>query len=253
MEQIFAGMGYYAAPDRPLTPYWIKPGEERLELLIAGKVVFEENGRESLYGPGIIFWHREGECTVCRPVQKDPYRCFVVSFLTEDTPRCVPRVNRWNDREEFNSFCREMFYQAHADGLDRKLFGRMLYWRLVWGVSCGRQPETSSLPPALKTIQMRLMEEPEREWDIARLANEAGMSESSLYALFRKYFEISPHQYLLQQRVHRARMNLAECDLPIKEVAVRCGFSSLENFYRAFRKACGMTPAAYRRQITPER
>ena len=72
MEQIFAGMGYYAAPDRPLTPYWIKPGEERLELLIAGKVVFEENGRESLYGPGTIFWHREGECTVCRPVQKDP-------------------------------------------------------------------------------------------------------------------------------------------------------------------------------------
>ena len=37
MDQIFVGMGYYAAPDRPLLPYWIKPGEERLELLIAGK------------------------------------------------------------------------------------------------------------------------------------------------------------------------------------------------------------------------
>lgn len=76
--------------------------------------------------------------------------------------------------------------------------------------------------------------------------NSYGMSERSFYRAWREIFSVSPRQYLLKHREDEARRLLCETDLPLSEIARRCGYSSLSYFHQAFRKSLGMTPGRYR-------
>jgi AraC family transcriptional regulator len=59
---------------------------------------------------------------------------------------------------------------------------------------------------------------------------------------------ISPHQYLLQQRVERAKQLLKQRNLSIVDIAFQCGFNSQSHFTRCFRKWTGITPKAYQQE-----
>jgi AraC family transcriptional regulator len=66
---------------------------------------------------------------------------------------------------------------------------------------------------------------------------------------FRRATGVAPHQYLLRARVVRAKHLLAATDLRIATIALDCGFCHQEHLTRAFRKQCGITPAAYRAAV----
>ena len=80
------------------------------------------------------------------------------------------------------------------------------------------------------------------------MARASGVSVSRLHALFREELDTTPHAWLLEQRLVKAREWLATTEAPIAEIALRAGFSEQSALTRALRKATGMTPAAYRRQ-----
>lgn len=58
----------------------------------------------------------------------------------------------------------------------------------------------------------------------------------------------TPHQHLLALRIERAKRLLAG-ELPIADIACRCGFSHQEHLTRVFGRIVGMTPSAYRRNL----
>ena len=60
---------------------------------------------------------------------------------------------------------------------------------------------------------------------------------------------MTPAEAVERLRVEAARRLLEQTDLPIGEVARRCGLGVMETFYRAFRSQLGVTPAAYRRTV----
>ena len=65
---------------------------------------------------------------------------------------------------------------------------------------------------------------------------------------FRAALGKPPHQYLIQLRIEAARRLLTGTRLPIAEIALECGFASQEHLTHLFRRAMGVTPAAFRRQ-----
>ena len=76
--------------------------------------------------------------------------------------------------------------------------------------------------------------------------NAQGMSERSFYRAWSEIFSVPPRQYLLKHREDEARRLLCETDLPLSDIAGRCGYSSLSYFHQAFRRGLGMTPGQYR-------
>lgn len=66
-------------------------------------------------------------------------------------------------------------------------------------------------------------------------------------AQFRKVARTTMGGYLAQCRLADARRLLITTDLPIGQVAAASGFGSVSRFYPAFRSACGIPPAAFRR------
>lgn len=81
---------------------------------------------------------------------------------------------------------------------------------------------------------------------LANLAQLAGMSQSHFSRLFKQSMGLSPHQYLLRQRVERAKQLLKDTSQPVVEIALACGFDSHSHFSRQFRQITGVTPKAYR-------
>ncbi|MGM0442671.1 MAG: helix-turn-helix transcriptional regulator [Fibrobacterota bacterium] len=82
---------------------------------------------------------------------------------------------------------------------------------------------------------------------VADIAREACLSASHLSALFRADTGYTVMGYLTRVRLEAGRRLLRDHDLPISEVAARCGFSSHSHFSRACRKAWNMTPKKLRR------
>lgn len=81
---------------------------------------------------------------------------------------------------------------------------------------------------------------------VAHMAHQLGLSPGHFGVRFREYMGTSPARHLQRLRMQEAMRRLRETRQPIKAIAEGLGYEELPNFYRAFRKAVGHTPAAYR-------
>jgi AraC family transcriptional regulator len=86
----------------------------------------------------------------------------------------------------------------------------------------------------------------EQDIKLADLATLLNMSQFHFSHLFKRAIGTSPYQYLLQQRIERAKKLLKDRDRSIMEIALMCGFNSHSHLSKQFRQATGMTPKAYR-------
>jgi AraC-like DNA-binding protein len=99
---------------------------------------------------------------------------------------------------------------------------------------------------AIRNAAVRMRESAEVPLDLPTLARELNVS----YRWFRRAFAyhtgLSPHKYLLEIRLARARGLLAQSSLSIKEIAMRTGFEDTQYFCRFFHKKVGQTPGVWR-------
>lgn len=86
----------------------------------------------------------------------------------------------------------------------------------------------------------------DRKIKLADLASAIGISQFHFSRLFKQSMGISPHQYLLQQRIDRAKQLLKNKDLSVIDIAFMCGFNSHSHLSKQFRQHTGLTPTAYR-------
>ena len=85
-----------------------------------------------------------------------------------------------------------------------------------------------------------------RELSLDELARVACLSPYHFVRSFRAAVGRTPHRYLVERRVARARALLDAGSLPLAQVADLCGFASQTHFTSAFKRAVGTTPGAYR-------
>ncbi|AFZ32375.1 transcriptional regulator, AraC family [Gloeocapsa sp. PCC 7428] len=86
----------------------------------------------------------------------------------------------------------------------------------------------------------------DQDIQLADLAQLVGMSQFHFSRLFKQSMKLSPHQYLLQQRIERAKQLLKTTKYSVVEIALQCGFNSHSHLSKQFRQLTGMTPKAYR-------
>lgn len=94
--------------------------------------------------------------------------------------------------------------------------------------------------------------EPERDWTVASLAREAGMSRSAFSARFTQLVGETALRYLTQWRMRLARTRLRETSEPISVISERVGYESEAAFCRAYKRMFGAPPGSARRSVTPE-
>jgi len=93
-----------------------------------------------------------------------------------------------------------------------------------------------------------LHREPSRDWSVAALASEVGMSRSALSARFSKLVGQSVMQYLTEWRMQLAREELLETGQTVAALTEKYGYQSEASFSRAFKRTFGMAPGSARKE-----
>ncbi|MFQ4138527.1 AraC family transcriptional regulator [Nodosilinea sp. PGN35] len=85
-----------------------------------------------------------------------------------------------------------------------------------------------------------------RDLSLTELASVVNISPTYFASLFKKVIGISPHQYVIKQRVERAEVMLKGTDLAIADIALQVGFSSQSHLTQQFKRLTGVTPKQVR-------
>ncbi|MEO0351333.1 MAG: AraC family transcriptional regulator [Cyanobacteria bacterium P01_A01_bin.15] len=87
-----------------------------------------------------------------------------------------------------------------------------------------------------------------QDLSILDLATLTSMSESHFSRSFKQSVGTSPYQYLIQQRVERAKQLLKQQSRAISTIALDCGFANQTHLTKVFRQITGMTPKVYQKR-----
>ena len=101
------------------------------------------------------------------------------------------------------------------------------------------------LKQVLDLIGDRLSE----EISIEQMADYLDLSPFHFCHQFKKSVGITPHQYVMQQRVDLAKRMLKRQTIPLSDVAFDCGFSNQSHLGRVFKRYTGTTPKRYQQEF----
>ena len=138
-------------------------------------------------------------------------------------------------------------HQSMLDALMRQLVIHLLRSHLT--VRQSAQIELSRAGPVDRRLR-RAIEfmhtNFERDLALEEIASAAYLSEYHFARLFKRIMGVTPHGYLANLRIERARKLLAETALPVSEIALTVGYQSQSHFTKVFKSVTGITPRAYR-------
>jgi AraC family transcriptional regulator len=89
----------------------------------------------------------------------------------------------------------------------------------------------------------------EDDLSLDEMAQSVGLSTAHFARMFRKSTGETPHQFVLRQRLERAKAMLRVPDARILDVALACGFKSQQHFAQVFRDLWGISPTEYRQDL----
>jgi len=110
---------------------------------------------------------------------------------------------------------------------------------------------TAAMDPALGPVLTAIHQAPERDWSVDELARLAALSRSAFAARFVALLGQSPGAYVLQRRLDHAAHLLRSTREPVARIAASVGYASEAAFSRAFARAHGDSPRAWRAAHAP--
>ncbi|MDJ0536360.1 MAG: AraC family transcriptional regulator [Xenococcaceae cyanobacterium MO_207.B15] len=115
---------------------------------------------------------------------------------------------------------------------------------------CTTKPKLSSYGDGLSKSKLKqvteyIQENLDRNLKIIELAAIAQISPYHFIRLFKNSMGKTPHQYILQQRIKKAKYLLQHSELSIPEIAAIVGFCDQSHFTRYFKRVTGLTPRQF--------
>lgn len=157
-----------------------------------------------------------------------------------DFPTLLPR----EETEEMNSLFNQLF--AKKEDLCERM---SLYYRIVKILLRVAKPKKLLGNESLLAVIHYLHRHHAKQIEVSELAEVAHMSESNLYASFKRQFGTSPIAYLNHYRLTLASDLLKQTDLPVAKIAEQVGFSDPLYFSKLFHKTFRASPRQYRKLV----
>lgn len=92
-----------------------------------------------------------------------------------------------------------------------------------------------------------ILENYEQDLNLDFLAEQFHTSKFHLLRMFKRYYGQSPHQFLIEKRIERAKSYLREGNT-VSECCFAMGFSSLSSFSKLFKTKTGLSPSEFKKR-----
>jgi AraC-like DNA-binding protein len=176
-----------------------------------------------------------------------PYRLWHNGLFTPDRPVHHIGLNQevMADYEQIVRLCRQQTpgFQVRMGALVLQLLAH-----IHWIETTSRTTVGDS--ELVQRARMVINDQLDSGIEVEQIAQHAGVGYTRLLDIFRQYTGLTPYQYYLQMRIHRAKELLQDPRLSIKEVAARMSFENQYYFSRLFRSKTGMTPSQWKARFS---
>lgn len=204
--------------------------------------------------PGLGIWHPGDEQSFDWQGGGSRQFLFVEPERVAQILECPPGLRRLRGNETLASPLAKMILRAlvcdlHDGSPAGALVGDGLIVALIAhlrGADPGAHQGGGLAPVVRKRVLAHMDERLACPVTLAELAGLARMSARHFCRAFHASTGYSPHQYLLRQRVERAKALLGEGRMPLSDIAQSVGFADQSQFTRTFKRHAGITPASYR-------
>lgn len=175
--------------------------------------------------PHAMQWYKNSESPFLFSKETAPIVYQLLSIL----------LNSYEQRECNNPLLIQGLFQTIMVELTRSLSSHAVS-------DIGKYHDINRLLPALKKVHSDYS----LALTAATLSAECNLSESTFRLLFRKHLKMTPGGYLTELRLQKARELLYGTELPILDIALEVGFTSLTSFYQNFQKQYHTSPGKWR-------
>ena len=253
---------------RPGADLHVHPGCIEVCMCVRGNVRYDANGMVYPVLPGHVFISRPDEphrrrdnpkgMILYRMLFSVPPKGGRILDLPERDSAYVAQslmrlpVRLFHATERLKTAFVRLFSVFDSDASDRTL--HRLEMRnaalelLLALVEAPKAPHSAKGRPnsKVKDIARRISEHPEGDYPVAALAEEAALSPFAFTESFKRATGLTPHAYVMDQRVRRAKADLSKGGASVSYVAAKWRFSSAQHMSAAFRRVLGITPSQVR-------
>lgn len=239
------------AIDRATFPYY------SLELVVRGRGALVLAGRPYTLQPGALFAYGPG---VAQHITTNPDEPLVKYFVDFTGPRAGELLAQFGPAPgtvarvlapaEIQAVLDDLIGNGQRAGPHAARLCALLLEYLLLKIADSQVPWEATPTPAFATY-LRCRQHLETHYvrlkTVAQAARECHVDQAYFSRLFRRYAQQPPHQFLLRLKMNLAAQRLHDPATLIKQVAAELGFADPFHFSRAFKRALGISPDAFRR------
>lgn len=224
-----------------------------LELIIKGRVEYISEGSKFEAAAGDLFIFTYGHDSWY--IQKEPtHKIFLIidgtmfKLLMNELGFSSGTLIHLKQPAETENQFRRIFDEMEQHSEAGRCRASGLLWTLLLDLSQQLRNSgiVNNIPIEIQSRKASLKKRNMKYWKNNEIASIFGVSTRSLYNIFRKYWDDSPHQWQRRQQLDRAEQLLATTGKSVTEIAAECGFRNSKYFITLFKKIYGITPGQWR-------
>jgi AraC family transcriptional regulator len=203
------------------------------------------------------YWHcrESGTCESMLHIYLKPELITQVAETSNINSDNINLVNCFSKPDpQLHQIAMLLLAELKSDGIMGQLYAESLTQLLVIHLLRHYSTLTQTITPQNRSLtRVQIQQAIEyihtnlnRDLSLVELASVVNISPTYFASLFKQAMGISPHQYVIQERVERAKLMLSKTDLAITDIALQLGFSSQSHLTQQFKRLTGVTPKQVR-------
>ena len=261
---IVTSCGTYRLYTRPKLPTWRPKGRKDFQLLYiaGGKAHFHFGDKEEIVTAGHMVLYRPKEPQKYEYYGTDQTEVFWVHFTGGNVTNLLRSYGLTEKKKVF--YCgSDLEYQQHFRSMIQELqmckddyeemleiHLRQIFIKLHRYLQTSCKIDNSQIAETIDKATLYFNEHYNEDIRIEEYADSQHLSTSWFIRNFRLYTGFTPMQYILSKRIYNAEVLLKNQHYNVTEIARIVGYENPLYFSRAFKKAKGLSPSEYRKNIT---
>lgn len=229
-----------------------------LEFQLEKEILYVLDGKEIVLKPGELFITRPGDSVVMRNISTLASRQLQLlisggnSRMMMDSlgiPHSMKISLSKDATDYFRKRMEDLFALLHDRNESEAWRNSLMCHELLLFIADGlskNQHELKRIPYSVMTLMKELETVDEWRSSIKELAQSHGLSDRSVFRLFKKYIGSTPHEYWRRKQMEKARYLLKNSTASIKEIAAQLGFQNAFYFSAVFVQENGISPSDFR-------
>ena len=227
-----------------------------IEYVVDGKGTVTQNDRTFQVKAGDVFILHPGKYHDYFPAPDDPWVkgwVQISGFGVPDILRMyglsnVDHIPDFDISEDISKIRKVIGRDTNTETIDRH--GPIFMIELLHKLSdeLKRRSTSENLPTKMSLIRDFIENSPNGNITLDQLTEKFGISKNHIIRLFKKEYNITPNEYILNHRIALAQSLLKRTKLTIQEIANQLNFCDSAYFSEFFKKQTGMTPLQFRKK-----